>query len=341
MSLDPEIKAVVDAILKGKSPREIENWPQKIDQLREVMCTLPERQGKREDEVYFGVKHIKVELVDYPENPYKAIYTVVTSTWGNRHEWWNKWENAEPEGRLLVVLAALSRQTLPQALEAATLTFKIQGISRAAFDQLARHRHAAIGSVGSRDNNHLDAALVLPNSLKKYEDEIKAWWKHTKDLYEKMVKDGQENWQSARFILPHGMEWRFTIAFNYRGFQDMCAQRLPFHEQFDTVAAAWLMWKRLHEKFPLLAAFCRPACDWAKRCVYSKAYTLSELFSCLFAPCGRWPTGGNYVYAEFNEACTRVEELEQELGFHIPRPDEWDNIVEDAIEKDIKYFEEE
>jgi len=118
------------------------------------------------------------------------------------------------------------------------------------------------------------------------------------------------------------------------------AQRLACHEEVDTVATVWAMWENLYEKFPLLAAFCRPACDWAKRCLYSKAYTLSELFSCLFAPCGRWPTGGDYVYAEFNEACTRVEELEKELGFHIPRPNEWDKIVEDAIKKDFKYFEE-
>jgi len=339
--VDREVEQLIEALLGGVSPTQIKEWPKKIDQLREVMCTLPERQGKREDEVYFGARHIKVELVDYPENPYKAIYTMVTSTWSSRHEWWKRWEKAEPEGRLLVVISALSRQTLPQCLEAATFTFKIQGLSRAAFDQLARHRHAGIGSVGSRDNSHLDAALVLPNTLKPFEKELREWWKLTKDLYEKIIKQGQRTWQCARFILPHGMEWRFTWCLNYRGFQDVCAQRLNFCEQWDTVATTWLMWKRLHEKFPLLAAFCRPGCDWAKRCTYAKAYTLSELFSCLFKPCGRWPTGGDYTYAEFNEASTNIEELEKELGFHIPRPNEWNDIVKDAIKKDFKYFEEE
>ena len=336
---DEEIREIVNLVNGKLSEQMRENWPKYIDNLREVVCTLPERQGKREDKIYYGTRHIKVELVDYPENPYRAIYDMVTSTWGNREEWWDKWEKTTVKGRILVVLSALSRQTLPQCLECASFTFKIQGLSRAAYDQLARHRHAGIGSVGSRDNNHLDAALVVPNTLERFSDDIEKWWKMTKDLYEKIVTSGQNTWQCARFILPHGMEWRFTWCLNYRGLQDMMSQRLPFHEQFDTVATAWLMWKRLHEKFPLLAAFCRPVCDWVRRCVYSKAYSMSELFSCLFKPCGRWPTGADYTYAEFNDACTHITELERELGFHIPRPREWDNIVIEAVKKDMKYFE--
>jgi len=311
-----------------------------IEQLRRAMCTLPEDQPPREDKIYWGVSHLRVELVEYPRNPYKAIYEMVTSTWGSRHKWWKRWENATPEGRRLVVVAALQRMTLPQPLESSTFTFKIQGLSRAAFDQLARHRHAGIGSVGSRDNNHKDAALVLPKALRKYEDQIRAWWTTTKSLYSFLVDEGQENWQNARFLLPMGMEWRFTWCLNFRGLQDMCSQRLCFHEQYDTVATAWLMRHEVEKKFPLLAAFLRPACDWAKKCLYSQVYSLSELFSCLFAPCGRWPTKRDYVYATFNESCTTPEELEEDLGIHIPRPDEWDEIVKEAMEKDMHFFEE-
>jgi len=310
-----------------------------IEALRKAMGTLPEHQPPREDKIYYGLKHLRVELVDYPKNPYRAIYEIVTSTWSGRRKWWKRWENATVDGRIKVVLAALQRQTLPQCLEAGTFTFKIQGITRSAFDQLARHRHAGIGSVGSRDNNHLDAALVLPKAMKKYHNDIVWWWKQTKDLYQKMVLDGKENWQTARSVLPMSMEWRFTWCLNYRGLQDMCSQRLAFCEQWDTVGAAWTMRHEVEKKFPLLAAFLRPRCDWAKRCVYSQNYSLSELFGCLFAPCGRWPKPKDYIYATFNEACTEIEELEEDLGFHIPRPNEWDKIVEEAIEKDRKYFE--
>jgi len=316
--------------------------PEEISRLRKIMQTEPEHQPKREDKILWGSSHLKVELVDYPRNPYKAIYTMVTSTWGGRYKWWRRWENATPEGRLRVVIAALSRKTLPQPLEAAVFTFKIQGLSRGAYDQLARHRHAGIGSVGSRDNCWLDAALVLHPRLKRFEKDIKKWWKMTKDLYEKIVIEGQETWQNARYILPMGVEWRFTWCLNYRGLQDMMAQRLAFCEQWDTVATAWAMWYEVWKKFPLLAVFLRPGCDWAKRCTYAKAYSLSELFGCLFKPCGRWPCPGrNYEYATFNESSTSAEEIEEWLGFHIPRPDEWEEIyLPDAIEKDHKYFEE-
>jgi thymidylate synthase ThyX len=312
---------------------------EEIEALRKAMGTHPETSPPREDEIYYGLKNLKVELIDYPANPYRAIYEIVTSTWGGRHRWWHRWENASVEGRIQVVLAALQRKTLQQCLEAPSFTFKIQGLTRSAYDQLARHRHAGIGSVGSRDNNHLDAALVLPRRMEKYDDEIRLWWRKTKDLYAYLLGEGRENWQNARSILPMAMEWRFTWCLNYRGLQDVCAQRLSFCEQWDTVGAVWKMRREVEEKFPLLACFLRPGCDWARRCTYSETYSLSELFGCLFAPCGRWPKPREYVYATFNEACTDVAELEEDLGFHIPRPDEWDKLVEDALRRDRRFFE--
>jgi thymidylate synthase ThyX/very-short-patch-repair endonuclease len=201
----------------------------------------------------------------------------------------------------------------------------------------------------SRDNSWLDAALVLPSSIKKDPqilEKIKAWWKATKDLYEEMVVKGRHNWQTARFILPQGVEWRFTWSMSYRSFKEVCAIRLTACEQEDTVATVWRMWKNLWDKFPLLAVWCRPRCDFSKRCVYAEAYSLSELFSCLFntncedGKVGRWPSPGrDYEYATFNESSTTYQQLENELGFHIPRPSDWEKLEREAEERDRRYFE--
>lgn len=311
-----------------------------IEALRRAMGTLPAEQQKREDKTYWGLPNLRVEMIDYPTNPYRAMYEMVTSTWGDREGWWNRWENATPDGRLQVVVAVLSGQTLGQPREAPKFTFKIQGATRASFDQFARHRFSAIGSVGSRDNSHIDAALVVHPSLReKWGDRIEEWWKLTKDLYCDIVESGQSNWQNARAVLPMHMEWRWTQSWNYESLRHMCGQRLAFCEQWDTVAVAWKIRAAVEEKFPLLAAFLRPRCDYAKKCLYSQVYSLSELFSCLFAPCGRWPVKGR-AYATFNESCTSAEEISSILGIRIPGPQDWDMIVKEAVAADMHWFEE-
>jgi thymidylate synthase ThyX len=310
---------------------------QEIESKRRSLKTYPDI-APREDPIFFDLRHLRVEMVDYPTNPYKAIYRIVISTWGSRKNWWLKWENSSPEERFEVVKAALEGNTLPQCLEAPSFTFAVQGVSRASFDQWARHRHIAIGSVGSRDDAHLDAALVVPPSLKPYAEKIRTWWKITKDLYEEIVTKGKQSWQAARFILPHGMEWRFAFACNYRGFRDICAQRMCFAEQYDTVALAWACWNEMWKRFPLLAAYSTPACDKAQKCLYSKPYTLSEMFGNLFLPCGRWPIPEK-PYAIFNEvSCTR-EQIMELTGMWIPEPKDWERLRQEAKERDWHFFE--
>jgi thymidylate synthase ThyX len=318
-----------------------------IDKMREAMGTAPEAQPKRSDDVFYGVQGIIVELVDYPRNPYKAIYEMVTATWGGRDRWRKRWNNATVDGRIQAVIAALRGETLPQCLEAGTFTFRISGLSRSSFDQLARTRQSAIGSVGMRDNNWLDAALRLPSDLAKHDtieeiqlfDNIKKWWKGTKDLYEQIVQHGQHSWQSARSILPMGTCWRFVWSLNYRALKDMLAKRLMFCEQYDTVATAWLIRQQVEFQFPLLAAYLRPACDFAKTCVYHKTYALSQVFGCLFAPCSRWPPGEE-IYATFkNESASNPDEIMRDLNVLIYKPSEWDGIVERAKRNERTFFE--
>ena len=312
---------------------------ERVEDVRRQMKTLPDNSFDRAgDEIFYDLESLRVEIVGHPVNPYKSIHVLVTSTWGSREKWWTRWEDATPESRMKVVEAALQGLTLPASLETSTFVFKVQGVSRASFDQWARHRQYCIGSVGSRDDNHVDAALIVPRSLKKYDSELRKWWKDTKDLYEKMVGEGKESWQSARFILPSGMEWRWTMGMNYRAFRDSLAQRFCFCEQGDTVALAWLLWKSMYDLFPLLAAYTIPTCDKLNKCLYSKTYTLGEMFSNLFLPCGRHPTPVS-EYCIFNDTSTSAEEVSELLGFKVPEPDEWEEIQKKAWEKDAKYFE--
>ena len=309
--------------------------PDEIIKLRQVMGTDPARAPERSDQIVVGCQGITVEMIDYPSNPYEAIFEGVTATWGDRMTWGHKWDRASPEGRLRTLLAVLSRKTLPEILEGPKFTFAIDGPSRACFDQFARHRiGVGINSVGTRDNNWLDASLRIPHEIDDDLEQLEAHRKaffFAKEAYAYTVNTAKESWQSARFILPMGTTHRWIMTANYLALQNMSFQRMKFCEQFDTVGTMWLMWFEVHQEFPLLSAFMRPGCDWAKGCQYHQTYSLSELFGALFKGCGRHLVKDGEKYAEFNRACSTIGEVERDIGVLIPRPQEWGRIVYNAI----------
>lgn len=295
-----------------------------INDLRKVMGTLPTQEPKLETKFYKGVEGISVDLIDYPTNPYKAMYVLATSCWGSKI---NKWDDTSPENRFLVVKAVLERAALPLALEAASFTFVVEGPSRAAFDQLARTRVGAVFSAkGMRDNNWKNCGVRIPTSLYANEDlrlKITDEMEAVKTLYAHIVDQGKSSWQAARTVLPLYVVYGYSVCYNYASLLGVCGNRMKFCEMEDTVAVAWLMQREVNKVFPLLGSYLRPGCDKSGVCQYHKSYTLSEMFGCLFKECGRNPCNDSDGYAEFNETCTNYKDLEEQLGICITRPDEW------------------
>lgn len=317
-----------------------------INGLRKVMGTLPNQSPEKATSFKRGVEGISVELVDYPTNPYKAMYIMATSCWG---EHINKWAQTTPEDRFKVVQAVLNRQALPLALEAMTFTFVIEGISRAGFDQLARTRIGAVFSAkGMRDNNWKGCSIRIPNALwptdeefelsksqesspkidqakakvNRYRDMCTAMLK-VKDVYADIVDSGKASWQAARTVLPLYVVYGFSAAYNFNALLGVCANRMKFCEMEDVVATAWLYREAVMEKFPLLASYLKPGCDNGRRCQYHKSYTLSEMFGCLFKECGRNECPDSNGYAEFNETCSDREIIMNQLGIYIPTAEDF------------------
>jgi len=319
-----------------------------IKKLREVMGTTPIEESKVKTPFYRGVKDIKVELIDYPTNPYKPLVLLATSCWGDKI---NKWKDLSIEGRLYVVLAVLKRMALPLAYESISFTFAIEDVSRWCFDQIARARVGAVfSSMGTRDNDH--KGLGFRVSSKFYEDpsqkelvnEYLDALKKCKEVYGKIVDSGKSNWQVARDILPISSLHRFSMAMNFAALQNFCSRRMKFCEADQTVAVAWLVREEIKKKFPLLAHYLRPGCDFSKICQYHKTYSMSEAFGCLFKECGRNECKAKDDYSIFNHSCSDKKQIESELNIRIPDNDYWKSIDDDTfIEEgtiDRKYFEE-
>lgn len=305
-----------------------------IDNLREAMGTAPSQNPKKKTELVRGCEQANVELIDTNINPYKTIVAAATATWGN-DLYGDKWPVLTPENRFKVVLSAITGNTLPQALEGVTFTFKVTGVPRHCFDQHARARiGAAFYSIGSRDNNKLDSRYILYTKL--YDmlgtiDKGKETFLATKDLYEKILLTGKGNWQIARAILPMCYHHQYHFSINYLALQGQCKRRMQFCEEEFIVAIHWLVYKKVKSEFPLLAEYLRPQCDFGKSCNYAKSYNLSNAFGCLFASCGRWKSGTDY--ATFNESCTDKNELEKQLKMKINNPEDWINYTENDYKK--------
>mgnify|MGYP001563592153 CR=1 FL=1 len=290
-----------------------------IDDLREAMGTNPKTGVELKTVFFSGVEGISVKMIDYPHNPYKGIFTIATSTWGDSID---KWRSVSSQNRFLVVDAVLSGQALPTAMESPNFTFAVEGCSRSAFDQIARSRVGmGFGSMGWRDNDHSDIGFRIPHSIyqntSKYQ-KITEVCLAAKKVYHELVTEGNENWQDARSVLPISAIHRFSMVTNYLALKGFCGNRLKFCEQADTVATAWLMREELEKRFPLLALYLRPSCDWGHVCQYHKAYSLSEAFGCLFKSCGRNPDKSGRDYSTFNYSCSDESLISAQLQIKIP-----------------------
>ena len=295
-------------------------------EFRKWLGTKPHSDPVEETKFYRGVEDIKVSLVDWPVNPYKAMFSIATATWGGVWEM-DKWSSISPEARFQVVNAVLHRKSLPNAMEAPSFTFEVAGPSRSSFDQIARARIGAVfGSMGWRDNNHSDIGFRVPegtyNDPARLERFKKGRLQDKRDYVDELAT-GQSNWQDARAVLPISALHRWSMAMNFMALSNFMAKRLHFNEQADTVATAWLMRYELEKKFPLLAMFCRPSSDWARKCVEHVGDEMSQAFGCLFKCSGRWPctTIDDKMYS-FNTSCSDREVMMKQTGLYIPKGDE-------------------
>lgn len=313
-----------------------------INELRKKLGTYPSIPKKTETNFFKGVEGITAKLIDYPVNPYKSMLTIALSTWSGQNISLDKWKDLSVDARIEVVLNILKSKTLPAALEAPKFTFIVENLSRSAFDQIVRNRFMAAGSMGWRDNDQRDISFRLPNELfeegnEELLKEVKETILKCKEVYAKIVDKGRGSWQTARMIIPISACHKFSITIDYRSFREECSRRLVTSEQEDTVASVRQMWKALYDKFPLLAAFCRPRDDWVGRCTCNDNIE----FGALFKKCDRIPGESDDDNAIFNKACSSGKVIDEQLGWHYPNYDEWDKVVEEAIKKDRKYFEEE
>jgi hypothetical protein len=181
-----------------------------VDNLRKVMGTLPEEQPELKTDFKQLHKECEVTLEDHMCNPYKSMFVTSTSTWGD-NEFKQKWPLTSPEGKLEVVKAVLTHNTLPQAREMVQFIFRVRGVPRWLFDYHTQIPFTSFMSIGCRDNNKSDVDIVTSNEINEKEQKV---FSRLKGLYSKALDTDQASWQSARSFLPQSYQHSYHFGQN-------------------------------------------------------------------------------------------------------------------------------
>lgn len=131
-------------------------------------------------------------------------------------------------------------------LEHATATLYVRGLSRAAGNELLRHRHLSFSQLSQRFVPAGEADVVVPDAIADDEDLARMFLSavdETRFVYEELLQalesnlEGEPNAllrkkkarQAARAILPNATETRFVVTGNYRAWREFIAARASEH----------------------------------------------------------------------------------------------------------------
>lgn len=131
-------------------------------------------------------------------------------------------------------------------LEHATATLYVRGLSRAAGNELLRHRHLSFSQLSQRFVPAGESDVVVPSAIAGDEDLERMFLSavdETRFVYEELLQALESNLeaepnallrkkkarQAARAILPNATETRFVVTGNYRAWREFIAARASEH----------------------------------------------------------------------------------------------------------------
>lgn len=281
----------------------------------------------------FGVnslKDLKVTLVDYHVNPYKSMFEMALQTWGAPH----KWNRTSPELRFEVVKGVLDKKALPLALEAPHFSFEIENITRAGFDQIARTRQGVVFAArGFKDNNLNYLIPTCPECMIEDAEALLSYARvcgSAKAAYS-FLQEKYPNWV-ARYVVLMNSAYNFFMCIDFAALQKMCSNRMETTEMQDVVATAWLLREAIKTKFPLLAEYLRPNCDWKQKDTTTYVNGFADELGVIHGSDNRWPGFKSFKgQVRHKEPCSDIKLIAKECKIEIPGPKAWKNYTWETL----------
>lgn len=154
-------------------------------------------------------------------------------------------------------------------LEHATATMYIRGLSRAAGNELLRHRHFSFSQLSQRYVHAGGGEVVVPDAIAG-DDELRRLFLNAVDearfVHDELLAALEDNLanepnallrakkarQAARAVLPNATETRFVVTGNFRAWRSFIAARASEHADTEIRALAIACLELLRRESPVL-----------------------------------------------------------------------------------------
>ena len=169
------------------------------------------------------------------------------------------------------LVRGLVRSGHTSALEHASFTFAVDGISRACSHQLVRHRVASYSQQSQRYVRFgSDGGFIMPPNIAASPEARRVFeeaMENARRSYERLVElgraEGRKNesvYEDARFVLPNAAETKIVVTMNARELRHFFSLRCCRRAQWEINRLAWTMRSLAAAEAPLLFEGTGPGC---------------------------------------------------------------------------------
>jgi thymidylate synthase (FAD) len=212
---------------------------------------------------------LKVALLQFTPSPERAVASAGRLCYAPVSAAELKGGMSEEDVTRLV--RGLVRSGHTSALEHASFTFAVDGISRACSHQLVRHRVASYSQQSQRYVRFgSEGAFVMPPSIEASPEAKRVFleaMENARRSYDKLVELGQAEgrknesvFEDARFVLPNAAETKIVVTMNARELRHFFSVRCCRRAQWEINRLAWTMRRLAVTEAPLLFDDAGPGC---------------------------------------------------------------------------------
>lgn len=236
-------------------------------------------------------KQLRVECLAMTPDALSLIYAAFRQCYhaGFVGDMWPKLLSGEIDPQVQADFVARTLESGHDSpVEHVSLTFAVEGISRACSHQIVRHRIASYSQQSQRYVTETDMDYILPPAIaripearerfERFMDEVRSAYG---DLREILVSHGRKDKanEDARFVLPQAAETKIVITMNCRSLLHFFHLRCCTRAQWEIRALANAMLGICKEKLPALFAHAGARCEQLGYCPESPKFA-----------CGKYPT---------------------------------------------------
>lgn len=203
---------------------------------------------------------MKVELLEYTPDPERTIAAAARLCYApiGADELFEKMSDQEVEK----LIKFLTRAGHLSAVEHASFTFAIEGVSRACTHQLVRHRLASYSQQSQRYVKYDNLDFIIPPAIRR-DDTLRAEFEKQAETclegYHRLLEAGIEP-EDARYILPQSTETKIVVTMNARELLHFFTLRCCTRAQWEIRFLALKMLRKVRKIAPTVFADAGPAC---------------------------------------------------------------------------------